>query len=476
MRRGRYSAGLVLAAFSGALTVLPWMHTLHHRDDHVHVDGAIVFLDRGLGQGHGHDHGVRTGTRTRTRDGGAGLDASGGGTGGGARGAGARRRFHPRRYGLSRCHTPGIALERLPAPAAAGRTGPGFAAHPPGDARTAAPGWFGRPHRVATGRFRRRLGLRPLRARVSRRRVVTSGGGRPAVRLGPRSARCSRLFVPLVILSIALPATAVAQAADAAAPDAGAPDVTPAPSRWRAGGSAAPAPALARAAAGPARARPARAAATALRDGGDRPATADRRLVASRARSRLPAAARARVQDILLAMPGIVIAQHAGGGKANQYFLRGFDADHGTDMALSSMACPSTGRPTGTARGLRIRTSSSRNSSSGWRARRGPTSRARVTSRPPARSTWSPAQRSTARRGTTFGAHGLSGTWLRPRRGPCSGDCEPQARGCFEATFAAELARTNGPFDLPEGWDRYKLFNRLTVPSDRRRPRSPSSR
>lgn len=26
--------------------------------------------------------------------------------------------------------------------------------------------------------------------------------------------------------------------------------------------------------------------------------------------------------------------QHSGGGKANQYFLRGFDADHGTDVAL----------------------------------------------------------------------------------------------------------------------------------------------
>ena len=51
MRRAGYSAGLVLAAFSGALTVLPWMHTLHHRDDHVHVDGAIVFLD------HAYDHG-----------------------------------------------------------------------------------------------------------------------------------------------------------------------------------------------------------------------------------------------------------------------------------------------------------------------------------------------------------------------------------------------------------------------------------
>jgi hypothetical protein len=50
MRRGRSKAGLVLGAFSAALTVLPWLHTLHHRDDHVHVDGAIVFLD------HGHDH------------------------------------------------------------------------------------------------------------------------------------------------------------------------------------------------------------------------------------------------------------------------------------------------------------------------------------------------------------------------------------------------------------------------------------
>ena len=40
MRRGRSTAGLVLGAFSAALTVLPWLHTLHHRDDHIHVDGG----------------------------------------------------------------------------------------------------------------------------------------------------------------------------------------------------------------------------------------------------------------------------------------------------------------------------------------------------------------------------------------------------------------------------------------------------
>ena len=38
--------------------------------------------------------------------------------------------------------------------------------------------------------------------------------------------------------------------------------------------------------------------------------------------------------DVLRQAPGLVVSQHAGGGKADQYFLRGFDADHGTDVAL----------------------------------------------------------------------------------------------------------------------------------------------
>src|SRR3989442_10208082 len=41
-----------------------------------------------------------------------------------------------------------------------------------------------------------------------------------------------------------------------------------------------------------------------------------------------------RPADILRLAPGLVISQHAGGGKAEQYFLRGFDADHGTDLAI----------------------------------------------------------------------------------------------------------------------------------------------
>ena len=45
-------------------------------------------------------------------------------------------------------------------------------------------------------------------------------------------------------------------------------------------------------------------------------------------------------QELLRLAPGLVIAQHAGGGKAEQLFLRGFDADHGTDVAVSVDGIP----------------------------------------------------------------------------------------------------------------------------------------
>jgi len=40
-----------------------------------------------------------------------------------------------------------------------------------------------------------------------------------------------------------------------------------------------------------------------------------------------------RSGEVLETVPGLIITQHAGGGKANQYFLRGFNLDHGTDIA-----------------------------------------------------------------------------------------------------------------------------------------------
>lgn len=41
-----------------------------------------------------------------------------------------------------------------------------------------------------------------------------------------------------------------------------------------------------------------------------------------------------RSGEVLETVPGVMITQHAGGGKANQYFLRGFNLDHGTDFAI----------------------------------------------------------------------------------------------------------------------------------------------
>jgi hypothetical protein len=41
-----------------------------------------------------------------------------------------------------------------------------------------------------------------------------------------------------------------------------------------------------------------------------------------------------RSGEVLETVPGLIITQHAGGGKANQYYLRGFNLDHGTDFAI----------------------------------------------------------------------------------------------------------------------------------------------
>lgn len=45
-------------------------------------------------------------------------------------------------------------------------------------------------------------------------------------------------------------------------------------------------------------------------------------------------------QEVLRIIPGIVIGQHQGGGKAEQIFLRGFDADHGTDFRMDVDGLP----------------------------------------------------------------------------------------------------------------------------------------
>lgn len=47
-----------------------------------------------------------------------------------------------------------------------------------------------------------------------------------------------------------------------------------------------------------------------------------------------------RVGELVESVPGMVAKQHSGGGKANQYFLRGFNLDHGTDFSASAEGVP----------------------------------------------------------------------------------------------------------------------------------------
>jgi len=44
---------------------------------------------------------------------------------------------------------------------------------------------------------------------------------------------------------------------------------------------------------------------------------------------------RSRVGEVLEVVPGLIATQHSGEGKANQYFLRGFNLDHGTDIDIT---------------------------------------------------------------------------------------------------------------------------------------------
>ena len=47
-----------------------------------------------------------------------------------------------------------------------------------------------------------------------------------------------------------------------------------------------------------------------------------------------------RPGEVLETVPGLVVTQHSGDGKANQYFLRGFNLDHGTDFATTISGMP----------------------------------------------------------------------------------------------------------------------------------------
>jgi len=167
----------------------------------------------------------------------------------------------------------------------------------------------------------------------------------------------------------------------------------------------------------------------------------------------------ASVQDILRVTPGLVMVQHSGGGKANQYFLRGFDADHGTDIAFSIDGVPINMPSHAHGQGY---------SDTNFIIPE-VVERVDITKGP-----YFVSQSDFATAGainlvsrdafehSSFGASfgGSPGHGAPSYRALLV--ASPKFADNVKATFAAEAGRSNGPFDNPENWDKYKLFNKLT--------------
>lgn len=164
------------------------------------------------------------------------------------------------------------------------------------------------------------------------------------------------------------------------------------------------------------------------------------------------------VQDILRVTPGLVTVQHSGGGKASQYFLRGFDADHGTDVALSIDGIPinmvSHAHGQGFADTNFIIPEA--------------VQRVEITKGP-----YFANQGDFATAGAVnlvtrdqfehssvgFGSNGSPGHGKLGYRGLLVASPKWSVAA---ATFAADIGRQNGPFENPEKFDKYRLFNKLT--------------
>jgi outer membrane receptor protein involved in Fe transport len=152
------------------------------------------------------------------------------------------------------------------------------------------------------------------------------------------------------------------------------------------------------------------------------------------------------------------MVQHSGGGKASQYFLRGFDADHGTDIALSIDGIPINMVSHAHGQGF---------SDTNFIIPEA-VERVEIT-----KGTYFANQGDFATAGAVnlvtrddfehssigLGAGGSPGHGAPSYRGLLI--ASPRFDG-VKTLFAAEVGRQNGPFDNPEGWDRYKLFNKVT--------------
>ncbi|MBF5045293.1 TonB-dependent receptor [Aggregicoccus sp. 17bor-14] len=160
-----------------------------------------------------------------------------------------------------------------------------------------------------------------------------------------------------------------------------------------------------------------------------------------------------RPVDILQVVPGLYTNQHAGGGKANQYFLRGFDADHGTDVALSVDGVPVNLVSHGHGQGY---------ADLNWIIPE-VVQRVDVAKGPYFASlgdfATAGAVNLVARDAQEQSQLTLGGGSFRTYR--ALGLFSPEL-GEWKPLLAAQVYGTNGPFDSPERLKRYSLFGKLT--------------
>jgi outer membrane receptor protein involved in Fe transport len=163
---------------------------------------------------------------------------------------------------------------------------------------------------------------------------------------------------------------------------------------------------------------------------------------------------KATPEDILRVVPGLVLAQHQGGGKADQLFLRGFDADHGTDVAIFvdgvPINMPSHGHGQGYA-DLHFLIPEA-------------IDRVDVSKGPyfPQYGDFDTAGAVNLRTRRTFQESFVSATYGSFNTYRLLGVASPTAVDGLP-WLAAEVAGTNGPFDSPEKLQRYNLFAKETL-------------
>ena len=168
--------------------------------------------------------------------------------------------------------------------------------------------------------------------------------------------------------------------------------------------------------------------------------------------------------DVLRQTPGLVVAQHAGGGKADQYFLRGFDADHGTDVALFVDGIPVNLTSHGHGQGyadshflIPELITSLEVHKGPYAARFGDFTTAgaidlKTVDRVPASGIW------------LSGGSELTGpVALRRPTARLVGIANPQV-GRGDALLAAEVSTTDGPFTNEQDFHRLSTFGKLTQP------------